>query len=174
MQEYVTLKEIAEKIGLDRSNVRKWVLSNGFSFVKIRDNETRQLVNALTIEDAERAIELRLHNGFTLSNSKETAQVIDNNAGFFYVVVLMPDLAPNRIKIGFANSIQSRLSAHRTTCPQLELIKSWPCQRNFEAAAIAAAINDDCMLYGGEVYDTQSIEKVVNRLDSFFYMVRSK
>lgn len=171
MPEYVTLKEISERIGIDRSRARRWIIGKGFSFVQIRDDESRQLVNALTVEDAERIIEIRGQQGFTVDGEKDNPAVIDNSAGFFYVACLMPDIAPNRIKIGFANSIPSRMDAHRTTCPRLQLIKYWPCRRTFEPAVIAVAITAGSALYGGEVYDVESIDDVVRRIDAFFAMV---
>lgn len=173
MNEYMTLKEVAEKTGLDRSNSRKWLIKNGFSFIQVRDEESKQLVNALIIEDAERAIELRARQGFSAQNGQASPVVLNDNSGFFYVVQLMPDIAPNRIKIGFASSLPSRLDAHRTTCPRLELVKCWPCQRVFEPAVVAVAANGSAKLYGGEVYDVESLESMIERLDAFFSMIHN-
>jgi hypothetical protein len=114
-------------------------------------------------------MQLRSRQGFDARSVKAVA--VDDGNGFFYVVRLMPDVAPNRVKIGYANSLESRLAAHRTTCPRLELAQSWPCRRVFEPAAIAAAVNGSATCYGGEVYDVESVEGVVHRLDGFFEMV---
>jgi len=172
MNDYVTLKEISERIGLDRSNARKWLNGQGFDFVQVRDQESRQLVNALTIEDAERAVTLRLERGFDCQRSAVAAVLVANeSSGYFYVMRLMPDVAPNRIKLGFASTLQSRLDAHRTTCPRLEVVKTWPCQKVYEPAAIAVAVNGTSDLYGGEVYDVKSVDALIERLDSFFNLL---
>lgn len=169
MSDYVTLKEISDRIGLDRSNTRKWLKAQGFDFVQVRDLDSRQLVNALTIEDAERAVTLRLERGFDCQRSAAaTVLVANEGVGYFYAMRLMPDVAPNRIKLGFASTLQTRLDAHRTTCPRLEVVKTWPCQKVYEPAAIAAAVNGTSDLYGGEVYDVKSVDALVERLDLFF------
>jgi len=170
-QEYVVLKEISRRIGLDRSNTRKWLLNQGFVFIQIRDRESRQAVNALTTEDAERAVDLRAQQGFFARESSSDSSVINDGTGFFYVIRLMPDIAPNRIKVGYAASLQSRIESHRCTCPQLELLKSWPCRKVYEHTAIAIAINGSAFSYGGEVYDVASVDDMIARLDSFFGML---
>lgn len=167
MSRLIALKEISSRIGLDKSNTRKWLIAQGFTFVRTRDIESRQLINALTEEDAERAIELRENQGFADREGNLPAA----SNGYFYVVRLMPDLAPNRIKFGFADYIQSRMSAHRTTCPKLEIVQTWPCLRAYESTAIAVAVNGGSTLYGGEVYDVESVDEVVNRLDRLFEML---
>lgn len=171
MPEYVTLKEFSERIKMDRSQTRKWLIREGFSMVSIRDMVSRQTVNALTAEDASLAFDRRQKQGFTHQDNRPPVLLADDNNGVFYVIKLMPDLAPNRIKVGFASSLQPRLDAHRTTCPSLDLVKHWSCRRVFEPAAIAAAVNGTSMLYGGEVYDAESVEDVVSRLDAFFSLV---
>lgn len=171
MDKYVTLKEIANRIGLDRSNARKWLIAQGYEFARVRDNESRQMVNALSIEDAERAIEERQRLGFDFANSAPALNKVDDGSGILYLIRLMPDIAPNRIKIGFATSLNSRLQSHRCTCPQLEVVKTWDCHRTFELAAMAAATNGGARLYGGEVYDVESVADVVTKLDAFFSLV---
>lgn len=169
--EHVTLKEIAPRLQMDRSRARRWILQNGFEFVRVRDIESKQTAIALTIEDAERAIELRSQKGFISTDSQGNQVIPIDSAGVFYAICLMPDIAPNRIKFGFASSLQARIDAHRTTCPHLELIKKWPCKSVYEPAAIAIAANGSAKLYGNEVYDVESIHETIDRLDKFFAML---
>ena len=63
--EFVTLQELSKIFKVDKSNVRRYLKKNGFSFLKVRTAETRgQLTLALTREDSDIAIELRKSQGF--------------------------------------------------------------------------------------------------------------
>ncbi len=164
MDNYVTLKNLAQELGLDRSNMRKYVLSKGIAPVKIRTPESRgQLTLALTQEEAETIRELRETEGFVGCGVPAT-----NGAGFFYVIQVIPDVAPHRIKLGFASNVANRLQAHRTSAPTAEIVKCWSCTRSWEQAAIASATQTGCQLVGGEVFDCTDIEALVARCDAFF------
>jgi len=41
-------------------------------------------------------------------------------------------LPPNRVKIGFADSVEKRLAEHRTAGPTAKLLKAWPCKRSWD------------------------------------------
>lgn len=64
-KEFVTLQELARIFNIDKSTVRRYLVKNGFTFLKVRTNETRgQLTLALSKQDAELAIQLRRIHGF--------------------------------------------------------------------------------------------------------------
>ena len=169
--EFVTLKYLAAELGIDRSNLRKIVRRMGIDLLSVRTAESRnQLTHALTIEDADRVRETRKASGFEVSNSREV--LADSGDGVFYAVVLDPEMRPNRIKVGFTNSLESRLSTYRTGNPDLKLLASWPCKRSWEAAALAAVgALDSASLVAGEVYDCQSQLEIVNRCDDLFALL---
>ena len=53
-EEYVSLKQLAEELGLDRSNTRKYVLKQGLKPHKRRTPDSgNQLTLALRVEEAE-------------------------------------------------------------------------------------------------------------------------
>lgn len=163
---YITLRELAEDIGLDRSNTRKYVLHNGFSFTKIRDKDSRQLVNALSEEDAESIRMLRQEQGFDDFDAKQS--VVSNGNGFFYIVQLVPDLDPLRIKLGFASCVKARLSAHRTSAPTAELVATFPCKLIWERAAIDCVTRINCEAISKEVYSCDDLDALVARATEFF------
>jgi len=81
---YITLRQLARDIGLDTSNTRKYVLKQGFEFVKIRTHESgNQLVNALSEQDAETIKLIRQKEGYT-PKSEDSAVPINNGPGYFY------------------------------------------------------------------------------------------
>ena len=66
--EYVRLVEIAKVFGIDKSNVRKYLLSKGFVFLKKRFEETRNQMNlCLSKEDFEKAKKMRVADEFKLN-----------------------------------------------------------------------------------------------------------
>lgn len=144
--------------------MRKYVLSKGFSPFKVRTPESRgQLTLALTQEDAETIRELREKEGFS-----SYSVPITNGQGHFYVIQIVPDLAPKRVKLGFASDVGNRLQAHRTSAPTAWIATSWPCMRSWELAAIASATRTGCQLVGGEVFDCEDLEALISRCNAFF------
>ena len=95
-EEFVSLKELAETIGLDRSNTRKYVLKLGIHPHKRRTPDSRnQLTLAVTNDEADRIVNERETKGFTSS-----AKIVESETGVFYVIHLVPELDSKRIKLG--------------------------------------------------------------------------
>ena len=166
---YITVRELAEDIGLDRSNTRKYVLNNGFSFTKIRDKDSRQLVNALSEEDAESIRMLRQGQGFDDFDAKQS--VVSNGDGFFYIIQLVPDLDPLRVKLGFASCVKARLAAHRTSAPTAELVEAFPCKLIWERTAIDSITRIGCGAISKEVYSCDDLSALVGRATEFFALM---
>jgi len=163
---YITLKELAREFGLDRSNVRKYVLSAGFEPVKIRTPESRgQLTLALTMEDAEAVRELRNKEGFL-----KVRAVNGSDGGYFYVAQLLPEVKPKRVKLGHTNNVKARLSSHQTVAPNVVLLGEWACKRTWEAAVIASItrVGSGCVKVGQEVFDCDNLTDLVDRAQKFF------
>lgn len=170
MAEYVTIKDLAKEFGLDRSGVRKYVLKQGFSPVSVRSSDTKnQLALAVTGEEAQSLRELRERQGFA-----KAIRPVENGDGQFYIIQLVPDLDPNRIKLGFATDVSARLDAHRTSAPTAKLVKAWRCRRSWEIAAIASITREGCKLIMNEVFACDDLGKTVKRGDQFFGVMPNK
>jgi hypothetical protein len=164
IMEYITLTQLAVELGLDRSNMRKYVLKNGFSPVRVRTPESRaQLTLAVTKDEAEIIRALRQNEGYS-----NTVKPVNGANGHFYIIQVVPEFAPHRVKLGFASDTQARLDAHRTSAPTAKLIKSWPCKRSWEVCAITSVTRDGCTLVANEVYDCDDLKNLVKRGDDFF------
>lgn len=75
-----------------------------------------------------------------------------NKQGNVYVVQLMPESLPNRVKVGFSMDMDKRLASFTTICPNAKLLASWKGDTEKERAAInllAAKYNK----VGREVFD---------------------
>ena len=167
--DFVTLKDLAQELGKDRSNLRKYILSHGFTFLPVRTPESRgQMTLALTLEDAESIREIRAREGFVPG----TASIItDNGQGWFYVIQIVPDLAPNRVKLGFSGNVDARLQAHRASAPTAYLVRMWPCKRTWERAVMDSATRTGCKLIANEVFECDDIDNLVARCGDFFSLM---
>ena len=171
MSEFVLLKNLAEEFGLDRSSIRRYVLKNNFEPLKVRTIGSRgQLILALTTEDAESVREMRRMQGYT-TKSRIGKPVMDNGEGVFYIIQLVPELEPERVKLGFSRDMESRLSAHRTAAPTAKLLETWPCHRNWELAVIASITRTECNPLSDEVFVVQDIEALIERGAGFFALM---
>jgi hypothetical protein len=93
--------------------------------------------------------------------------------GYFYIIQLHPEDLPTRLKIGYTDNLDVRLSDHRTNAPTLKLLKSWPCKRTWEEAAKASITREACRRIGGdgsEVFDG-NVQAFLDRAEAFFALM---
>lgn len=165
--EFVSLKELAERIGLDRSNTRKYVLKLGIQPHKRRTPDSRhQLTLAVTKDEAERIIGERDAQGFT-----SAAKIVEADTGIFYVVQLVPELDPKRIKLGFALDLNERLAEHKTAAPTAKVLKAWPCKRAWELTVTDCLSAANCRLILSEVFECDDLAGLVRRGDDLFALL---
>ena len=81
---------------------------------------------------------------------------------------LSRDLDPKRLKLGFAESLEQRLSQHRTAAPTARLLRAWPCKRSWESTAMDALTRVDCRLILNEVFECAEPNALVERGNIFF------
>ncbi|HEY7315555.1 MAG TPA: hypothetical protein VH643_39870 [Gemmataceae bacterium] len=164
MEEFVSLKQLAMELGLDRSNTRKYVLKSGIRPHKRRTPDSGgQLTLALTVEEATRIRVKRREEGFLGS-----IRPVSKETGFFYVIRLVPELDPHRIKLGFAEDMATRLAQHKTAAPTAVLVKCWPCKRSWEGTVIDCLAGSGCRLILNEVFECEDVEALVAKGDHFF------
>jgi hypothetical protein len=168
----VLVRDIAQELGVDASYFRRWLIDNGFSFIKVRGNQN-QRANALTAGDAARAVALREEQGYPAGGigTAEVGSTASLGLGWFYVIQLVPELEPNRVKLGYADTIRTRLAAHKTTCPNARLAGSWRCKPAWELAARESATREGCQCAGGEVFDVDDITSLLERCAAFFELM---
>jgi hypothetical protein len=167
-ESYIPINDIAHTLGMDKSRARRYILENGFSFVRIRTRDSKgQLTLALSPEDTEEVIRLRRSQGFNLA--AQVAVIIDRGA--FYIIQPVPDLDPRRVKLGFATNVQQRLNSYRTLSPTAALLKQWACRVAWEKTAIDSITRSGCIGIGGEVYTCDDIDEVVAHGDAFFALM---
>ena len=163
-QEFTSIKELAYQLGMDRSHARRYILKLGYTFHKRRTPDSGgQLTLCVSTPEAEEILALRADQGFTASTVVALPSV-----GIFYVIQLVPELDPNRVKLGFAESIDQRLTQHRTAAPTARVLRAWPCKRVWEPTAMDSLTRTDCRLILNEVFECDDLEALMERGNAFF------
>ena len=162
--ETVTLKALASEIGMDRSHLRKFVLSLGLTPLRIRNESSgNQATLAVTQEEAQSIRFARTDAGFM--PNRERAKPVNTEDGVFYIVLPDPEARPYRIKIGFTGSIHNRMQDYATSNPGVQLVDSTPCKKSWESAWIALLTSPaTCQRVAGEIYDCTNIGALQQRL----------
>lgn len=164
--EYVSIKNLAEMLNMDRSHARRYVLNLGIKPQKRRTPDSgNQLSLTVTHNEAMAIVKYRESSGFGKQTGQPSAE-----SGYFYVIQLVPELDPRRVKLGFTIDIKDRLAQHRTAAPTAKVLKTWPCRRSWEQCAIdsLSSISAGCKHIMNEVYECFSFDELFERGDSFF------
>lgn len=167
MATYRTYREIADELGVSIDTIRRNVESqkNELNLEPIKrktPSSKGALVACLSSDDAENLIRYYKNRGNTKSELNN-----NRNYGFFYLIQLIPEFQPNRVKIGFADDVKKRFKEHQTSSPTAKLIGYWPCKRAWDQAAMDSIARTDCKYVLNEVYEGD-IEEFKKRAEEFF------
>jgi biotin operon repressor len=168
--DFITVCQLATELGMDRSACLKAVKKAGVDIHMRRPTGARgQKAASLTTEQAEAFRALRREQGFAVGRSK--GEAVRSKDGSFYAIAIVPDLDARRVKLGFAESVKTRLLEHQTAAPTAVLLRAWPCRRSWETAAIAALTRSGAKLIRNEVYEIGDVDAMLETGDAFFAMV---
>jgi biotin operon repressor len=166
-ESYISIRHLAEQLGMDRSHARRYVLKLGFKPQKRRTADSgSQLSLTVTTEEADAILRHRSDQGFTAEG-----KAVESVAGVFYLIQLVPELDPKRIKLGFAIDITDRLAQHRTAAPTAIILKSWPCKRSWEATVMDCLSSVACRHILNEVFECDSLEDMIGKGDELFHIL---
>ncbi len=164
---YISIKHLAEKLGMDRSHARRYVLKLGVHPQKRRTADSgSQLTLTVTEEEATFILEHRREHGFTAEGKP-----VETEAGVFYVIQLVPELDPKRIKLGFAIDLNDRLAQHRTAAPTAKVLTSWPCRRSWETTVMDCLASVACRHILNEVFECSALDELIAKGDALFGML---
>jgi hypothetical protein len=165
--EFVALKVLAIELGIDRSHARKYLKKLGISAVKRRTADSGgQLALCLTRQEADAVLKNRRDQGWGAPEA-----VVDSETGTFYVIQLVPELDARRIKLGFAADVTDRLAQHQTAAPTATLLRSWPCKRVWEKAAMDCLSSVFCTHIRNEVYECTDLDALIERGNALFSLL---
>lgn len=160
-ENFISLKQLSENLGMDRSHARRFVLKLGITPHKRRTHDSaNQLTLTVTSEEAEKILEARRSLGFS-----EDRTAVDTEAGVFYVIQLVPELDPKRIKLGYANDLSDRLAQHRTSAPTAKVVSSWPCKRSWKTTVMDCLRMIGCKHILNEVFECEDLSTLIEHGD---------
>jgi len=93
-----------------------------------------------------------------------------NSGGYFYVIQLEPELDPNRLKLGFAVSVDDRLRKHKTAAPFSKVLAFWPCKLLWEKTVIDCLTEDSEKVYT-EVFRVEDVDGTIRKAEAFFELM---
>ena len=164
---FVSIKALAARLGMDRSHARRYVLKLGYRPVKRRTEDSgNQLTLTVEESEAKEIIRRREEEGFLGS-----LRPVSLEQGFLYVIQLVPELHPGRLKLGFAIDVRERVAQHRTAAPTAAVERTWPCRRAWELTAINSMTRKDCRLIANEVFECDDVDALLERGDAFFELM---
>ncbi len=165
--EFISINELANRLGTDRSQFRRYVLKLGYVVHKRRiQGSGGQLTLCVSAAEADEIVARRADQGFTASTVVSVSDV-----GVFYVIQLVPELDPKRLKLGFAESIDQRHSQHRTAAPTARILRTWPCKRSWEFTVMDSLTRVDSRLILNEVFECDDPQALVERGEVFFSLL---
>lgn len=163
----IPIRDIAEELGITKDYALRLVKRLGDK-LGIKPEIGKRNAVYLTRDDADTLIKSYEPRNFSLNTREDTAA--KEGFGYFYIIQLHPVDLPNRLKIGYTDNMNVRLSDHRTTAPTLKLLKSFPCKRTWEEAAKASITRNNCTQIGVEVFDF-TVAEVLERAEEFFMLM---
>ena len=175
MNDLVSFKAIAERLGIDTTTVRRLIERVGpklsISVQKSRSKGSNAMwANFLNREDTERLVSY--YESRNLPRDEKSDEDSFQAFGFFYVIQLVPEALPNRIKIGYTDSLERRLADHQTSAPTAKIIGSWPCKRSWDYAAMDSITREGCKWVLNEVFEGDPQGFIV-RANAFFAVMPS-
>lgn len=178
MPEYLTLDQVAERIGVEVTTVRRAVrrIQSESDLEILKGMVPGRARSALCVSDAHAnliAAYFEKKQGQTALQNGSPDLFASGDYGFFYLIQLVPEALPTRVKIGYTDALEIRLKEHQTSAPTARLVKSWRCKRAWDRAAMDSITKSDCALVLNEVYEGE-VEKFVQRGDDFFSRMPSE
>jgi hypothetical protein len=181
----VTELSIQERIAIvdlaDDLQVRKQRIFKILKRLNIRPTQRREQgrgnQNVATVSAADAAAiraEILKSSGVPVAGNSplngSTGLFYSDDFGFFYIIQLEPAHDPGRFKVGFTMDVEGRLQKHRCSAPFSQYLKTWPCKRVWERAAIDC-VTEACDKLHTEVYRTNSLEELSIRAEQFFSLM---
>ena len=170
MTDHVSYKDLARRLGIDPTTVRRLIERFGSQLkISLRKGQSNtsnaKWAHYLSREDADRLVAFYESR----SGQRDTPESEDTfqTFGVFYIIQLIPEALPNRIKIGYTDSLDKRQAEHQTAAPTARVLASWPCKRSWDYAAMDSITREGCTWVLNEVFEGDP-EGFVSRGNAFF------
>lgn len=175
MTDIISFKDLAKRLAVDPTTIRRLIDRFGAELAIEVQKGRGDTINAkwthyLSRDDAERLVAF-----YEARQGGLASDVVSDSFqsfGFFYVIQLVPEALPDRLKIGYTDNLERRLAEHQTAAPTARLVASWPCKRSWDYAAMDSITRADCVWVLNEVFEGNP-EGFVSRGNAFFSLMPS-
>jgi len=93
-----------------------------------------------------------------------------STGGYFYIIQLEPEFDPQRLKLGFAASVDERIRKHKTSAPFSTVLASWPCKLLWEKTVIDCLTENSEKVYT-EVFRVEDVDETIRKAAAFFELM---
>lgn len=172
-EDRVAIIDLADELQVRKQRIFKILKRLGIQPTQRRESSRgNQNVATVTVSEAATIREDLRRSSDSKPNAEgplaEAASIFyADDIGAFYLIQLELDHDPSRFKVGFATEIEGRLRKHRCSAPFARCLKSWPCRRTWERAAIDC-VTERCEQLHTEVLRAVSLDRVTARAEAFF------
>ncbi|RVU35552.1 GIY-YIG nuclease family protein [Rheinheimera riviphila] len=176
MTDYVSFYDLAKRLGVSYDTVRRTISKFGDQLgTTVKKLKIQGSKGALTQCVAEEEANTFVAFFENKSKSEEIGGGEENEFsfrrfGYFYIIQVIPELMPNRVKIGFTDNLDQRLREHQTSAPTAKFVKYWECKRSWDQAVMDSITRENCSLVMNEVYEGD-VASFIQRADAFFSMM---
>lgn len=174
MEDYVSFQELAKRLGVSYDTVRRSVAKFGESLGIIVEKRKVSgskgaLTQCITVEAANKLVAF-LEDKPKSDQLATESDVSFRRFGYFYIIQIVPELMPNRVKIGYTDNLSQRLREHQTSAPTARFVKYWECKRSWDEAVMDSITREGCTLVMNEVYEGD-VESFVARAEALFALM---
>lgn len=177
MDDYVNFYELAKRLGVSYDTIRRTLVKFGdelgITVQKMKLSGSKgALTQCVSAEDANTLVAFFENKPKSDQIGGSENELTYRRFGYFYIIQVVPELMPNRLKIGFTDNLDQRLREHQTSAPTARLVKYWECKRSWDQSVMDSITRENCALVMNEVYEGD-VELFVGRADAFFAMMPS-
>jgi len=148
----VAVDDLLNKYKCNWRAANRWSKRTGIKFVKVKGKS-------------------RSRKGILPEQATQFEQYLKSikEGGYLYLIQLLPDCWPGRVKFGFAYLPERRIAEHRITCPNACLLGQWECLRHKEKSIIKTITkNIDCLSLTSEVFDFKDVNTALQITQDYF------
>lgn len=162
----VAIPDLADELQVRKQRLFKLLPRLGIRPV-LRREPSRGNQNVATITIAECGLLRRELEGARATDKALPFLNPSDDVGYFYLIQLEPEHDPARFKVGFTVELEGRLQKHRCSAPFATYLRTWPCRRTWERAAIDCS-TDGCEQLHTEVFRATDLNQVTAKAEAFF------
>ncbi len=163
---HVSLQDIALQIGVHGAgSANRMAVARGFKAYQLR--EAKNAKYYLSKEDAEKFIK-KISDEKKNIISLAPKQTASKGLGGVYCIEVPSYDGKNKIKIGWTDSFEQRLSSYKTIIPDLKIKALWPCKDNWMERAAHKVAEQVSNKVFTELFEFNDINEGVVALNNFF------